>query len=188
MEFLTGTGPGALPGAEILWGLIERSPFVPDPRNEEVPVVLIVQGAAPADVEPSYGSARTRCTSPCQPRPPGPPAWTPRPLASSQRIAGSTFLAHSGPAQFLALRPGPPEPRLHPFHDHGPLELGEHAEHLQHGLVGRRRGVEPLLVEVEIDAPGSQLAQQGHAAQHRLQLSALGDYWWPKGDTTAHDD
>jgi hypothetical protein len=34
------------------------------------------------------------------------------------------LLAHSGPAQPLALRAGAPEPGLHPLHDHGPLERG----------------------------------------------------------------
>jgi hypothetical protein len=70
-------------------------------------------------------------------------------LAADRRLH---LLVHSGPAQPLALRLGAPESSLHPLHDHGPLELGEDAEHLEHGLASRRRGVEPLLVEVEIDA------------------------------------
>jgi hypothetical protein len=30
--------------------------------------------------------------------------------------------------------------------DHGALELGKHAAHLEHGLAGRRRGVDALLM------------------------------------------
>jgi hypothetical protein len=43
------------------------------------------------------------------------------------------------------------------------LELREDAHHLEHSLAGRRRGVEALLVEIEVDAQGdfSALAQGG---------------------------
>jgi hypothetical protein len=35
--------------------------------------------------------------------------------------------------------------------DHGALELGEHPHHLKHRFAGWRRGVEALLVQVEVD-------------------------------------
>src|SRR6516165_7100468 len=40
--------------------------------------------------------------------------------------------------------------------DHAALKLGERAADLKHELAGRRRGVDRLLVEVEIDAAGLQ--------------------------------
>jgi hypothetical protein len=62
-----------------------------------------------------------------------------------------------GPAELLALIPGPPKACAHPLLDHRPLELGEHAHHLEQGLAGRRRGVETLLVQEQVqpvDTPG----------------------------------
>ena len=45
--------------------------------------------------------------------------------------------------------------------DHGALELGKHAHHPKHRLTGRRSGVEPLLMQEQIDAEGMQLRQEG---------------------------
>jgi hypothetical protein len=50
-------------------------------------------------------------------------------------------------SQGLALRPGSLQASLHPFPDHGALELGEHPAHLKHRLAGRGRGVNSLLVQ-----------------------------------------
>jgi hypothetical protein len=44
--------------------------------------------------------------------------------------------------------------------DHGALEFAEHAEHLEHRLTGWRAGIDPLLMEVEIDAFGMQFAEE----------------------------
>jgi len=43
-----------------------------------------------------------------------------------------------------ALRPRLGDASPDPLHDHGPLKLGEHPEHLEHGLAGWRAGIEPL--------------------------------------------
>jgi Bacteriophage Sf6, terminase small subunit-like len=67
-----------------------------------------------------------------------------------------------GPAQLLALVLGPPQAGAHPLLDHGPLELGEHAHHLEHGPAGRRRGVQALLVKEEVDAQRVQLTEERH--------------------------
>ena len=40
------------------------------------------------------------------------------------------------------------------------LELGEDAQHAEHRAPRRRRGVEALLVEVQVDALGVQLAEE----------------------------
>ena len=39
------------------------------------------------------------------------------------------------------------------------LELGKHAQHLEHGLARRRAGIETLLVKVQIHPLGLQLIQ-----------------------------
>src|SRR5262249_23004713 len=52
-------------------------------------------------------------------------------------------------------------------HDHCPLELAEHAHHLEHGLAGRRRRVQCLLMEVEINALGPQLVEEGDKVSQR---------------------
>jgi hypothetical protein len=57
-------------------------------------------------------------------------------------------------------RPRPPQASAHPLLDHRPLELGERAHHLEHGLASRRRGVEALLVQKEVDAECVQLGQE----------------------------
>jgi hypothetical protein len=40
------------------------------------------------------------------------------------------------------------------------LELGKHAEHLKHGLIGWRAGVDTLLMEVEVDALGVEFTEE----------------------------
>src|SRR5262249_30342565 len=46
------------------------------------------------------------------------------------------------------------------FLDHRPLEFGEYAHHLEHGFACRRGGVEPLLMQVEIDPQGVNFRQE----------------------------
>jgi hypothetical protein len=53
------------------------------------------------------------------------------------------------------------KPALTPSWDHCPLELGEDAQHPEHGLARWRGRVETLLVQVEIDPLAVQLAEQG---------------------------
>jgi hypothetical protein len=44
--------------------------------------------------------------------------------------------------------------------DHRALGLGEYAHHLKHRLAGRRRGVETLLVQEQVNAERVQLAEE----------------------------
>jgi hypothetical protein len=45
-------------------------------------------------------------------------------------------------------------PAFDAFHDHGALKFAEHAKHLKHRLSGWGAGIDPLLVQIEIDAFG----------------------------------
>ena len=83
-------------------------------------------------------------------------------LRSAAWIASLDVGSDLGPTQLLALVLCPPQAGAHPLLDHRPLELGEHAHHLEHGLAGRRRGVEALLVQKKVDAERVQLAQEPH--------------------------
>ncbi len=77
------------------------------------------------------------------------------------------------------------------------LKFGEHPEHLEHGLAGRRRGVETLLVEVQqVHALGLEFVQSGdkvlkaaakavHGGRRTSYTAAL---FLPKGpDGSVHD-
>ena len=63
-------------------------------------------------------------------------------------------------AKPFPLATGPRQPSADSFLDHRPLELGEYAHHLKHRLVGRCRGVDPLLVQEQVDLERMQLGQQ----------------------------
>jgi hypothetical protein len=54
----------------------------------------------------------------------------------------------------LALFYGPLKPGMDSLADHAALKLGKGAGNLKHKLSGRRRGVDQLLVEVQINATG----------------------------------
>ncbi len=69
---------------------------------------------------------------------------------------------HGWAAKPLPLRPGPGKSGLNAITHHRPLELGEHAHHLEKRLAARRGGVHPLLVQVEVDVGRLQVAQEGH--------------------------
>src|SRR6516165_11441475 len=64
---------------------------------------------------------------------------------------------YARPPKSFALVLGPPKPRADSFCDHRPLKLGKHTHHLKHGLAARRRGVQALLVQEQVDAKGVQL-------------------------------
>jgi len=66
------------------------------------------------------------------------------------------------PPQYLALRLGAFQPRLDPVADHGALELGEDAHHLEKRLASRGRGVHALLVKVQVNPEGVQLREERH--------------------------
>ena len=66
----------------------------------------------------------------------------PAPAASAARTAVSAL-----PPKLCALIPGPRKPGTDSFLNHRPLELGKDAHHLEHGLGGRRRGVEAINIK-----------------------------------------
>jgi len=49
---------------------------------------------------------------------------------------------------------------MDPFLNNRALELGKYAEHLKHRLAGRRRGVEALLVQVQLDPERVQFGEE----------------------------
>jgi hypothetical protein len=152
-------------GQKFSAGLIERSRFVPDPRNDGVlswsssgrcqrgsQCVRSQLERIALEEQPRWAWSRVTPSSPiplapaapcrCQPRSLAPRHGCPGPWpARGGLLSPPCLLRGAGPASCTAPeRGGAP---LHPLHDHGPLELGEHAEHLEHGLAGRRRlGVE----------------------------------------------
>ena len=71
-------------------------------------------------------------------------------------------IADTRPSQLYALGPRPVEAGGDTLADHFPLELGEDAHHLKQGLPARRGGVNALLVKIEIDALGVNVAEEGH--------------------------
>jgi hypothetical protein len=89
----------------------------------------------------------------------------PPPAASAARTAAifstGTLL---GPPDRLpassALRACLGDAGAHPLHDHRALEFREHPEHLKHRLAGRRAGIEPLPVEIQIHPSAVNLAKE----------------------------
>jgi hypothetical protein len=57
--------------------------------------------------------------------------------------------------------PWPRHAGHHTLADDRALELGKHAEHLKHRLAGRRRGVEALLMQIQLDPERVQLGEEG---------------------------
>src|SRR5260370_29150342 len=77
------------------------------------------------------------------------------PSRSRQGLTDSFFecRGNRGPPEALAFTPGPRKPGTDSFSNHRPLEFGEHAQHLKHGLaVGRLHRSPPLaLVYVRLE-------------------------------------
>jgi hypothetical protein len=72
-----------------------------------------------------------------------------------------------GPFQSLTLSPCPVQSSLHPFLYHGPLELGEDAHHLEHYFAAGCRGVDALLVQIQVNAEGVKLFQEANEVLQR---------------------
>jgi hypothetical protein len=60
------------------------------------------------------------------------------------------------------LRTSPCQPSLDALLDHRPLELGENAAHLKKRFAGRRSRIDPLLVQVKVDALTVNLIEEAH--------------------------
>jgi hypothetical protein len=101
-------------------------------------------------------------------------SWPPR---SRQSVTDSLFHlgASAGAAEgFAALgaaRLGPGNAGAHPLDNHAPLELGKHTHHLKHGLAGRRRGVDALLMQGKVDAERVQLREEADQVLKRPRRS-----------------
>ena len=70
-----------------------------------------------------------------------------KPLAAVLQCRTSKPAAGFGPAGLCPL-----DPRPHPLANDGALKLGKDPHHLKHCPAGRCRRIEPLLVQIEIDA------------------------------------
>jgi hypothetical protein len=81
----------------------------------------------------------------------------------SRHSLTDSFLQRRGyrrPTKTLPLAPGPRKSGADAFLDHGALELGKYAHHLKHRLAGRRRGVDPLLMQGKVDAEAVQFGEE----------------------------
>src|SRR6516225_6950489 len=85
-------------------------------------------------------------------------------LASFQSRADAPLNVgrYARPSKLFALVLGPPKPRADSFGDHRALKLRKHTHHLKHGLAARRRGVQALLVQEQIDPKRVQLGQEAN--------------------------
>ena len=99
------------------------------------------------------------------------------------------FRGNRRPAKPFALALGPRKPSADSFLDYAALELGKDAHHLEHRLAGRRRGVETLLVQEQVDPESMQFgqeAQQGLAGCGRADRPTMPSphrtaVWWHLG-------
>src|SRR5215831_911058 len=69
------------------------------------------------------------------------------------------------PAQRLTLILRPRKAGADTFLDHGALEFSEHAHHLKHRLAGWRRGVDSLLVQIQVDLERMNIGQADKVLQ-----------------------
>ena len=63
-------------------------------------------------------------------------------------------------SKLLSFVPGPRQARPHSLLDDRALKLGEYPHHLEHGLAGRGRGVEALLMQEQVDPERVQFRQE----------------------------
>jgi hypothetical protein len=82
------------------------------------------------------------------------------PFLRALRIVVSVLASIVGRPSLLPLCASTIEAGLDPLPDHGALEFGEHAHHLKHRFAGRRRRIEPLLMEHEVNSERVQLEQE----------------------------
>jgi hypothetical protein len=70
-------------------------------------------------------------------------------------------------AKLNAIRLGPAQTGHDAFADHRPFELGEYSQHLEHRPPRRRRRIEALLVQEQVDALGVEFAQEVEQVNQR---------------------
>src|SRR5262245_57212240 len=83
------------------------------------------------------------------------------PLPPRGPYSGLGFHRHLRATEPLPLCPGPRQACANSLLDQGSLELSKDPEHLEHCPAGRGVGVEALLMQVQVDALGVQLAEEG---------------------------
>jgi len=93
-------------------------------------------------------------------------------LSSRMRVSTDGFTVRR--PSFVPFALARANPGVDPFADNAALELGEDAEHLEHGLAGDGRRVEPLLAQEQINAlivqalqDAEQVGQRTAQAIHR---------------------
>jgi hypothetical protein len=64
------------------------------------------------------------------------------------------------PSEPLALCLGPPEAGAHALLDDRAFKLGKDTKHLKHGLAARRRCVDALLMQEQVDTSGMDFRQE----------------------------
>jgi hypothetical protein len=80
---------------------------------------------------------------------------TPRPSSKAARIRCTLNGVVFGLSLRLPDDRARSSPAMTPSRNHDPLELAEYAQHAEQHPAGWRRGVERLLVQVEVDVAGS---------------------------------
>ena len=74
----------------------------------------------------------------------------------------STFQREVGSAELNAVGTSACEAGVDPAGDDRALKLGEHGQHLEEHPAAGRRGIDRLLVEIEVATPGLDVGQEGH--------------------------
>jgi hypothetical protein len=83
------------------------------------------------------------------------------------RYLGRVAILEPPAAELDPIGLGPAQAGHDAFADHRAFELGEHAQHLEHGPSGRRRGVEALLMQEQVDALGVEFAEEVQKVDQR---------------------
>jgi hypothetical protein len=76
-------------------------------------------------------------------------------------------LGRARPAERLALCPRALDAGANALADHRAFELGKYPAHLERRLAGRGRGVDALLMQIQIDRLGLQVRKQRHELLQR---------------------
>ena len=93
----------------------------------------------------------------------------PVPTARRSRTRCCFGVGQQRSTEALTLATSAAEASLDALDDHRALKLGKDTQHLKHGAAGRSAGIQPLHMQVKINALGVHLTQEGDEV---LQASA----------------